>query len=139
MPQRRIEPILGCALQLYNRVWYLQPGVDAQCRSTHPLWLRSGELMHFNRARQIGGFSNYMPLIQNGIESIGFDSYFPSSYILDPSAGKHCKDLKWPILAFQICMLFIFSILLRPTPALFFWVSCCAGFWQIVLTKGPRE
>ena len=89
-------------------------------------------------ARQVGGFTNFVGFQQNGVESHTFDTYFPSTYVLDRSTGTNCRDLKYPIMAFNIVMLFALAILFRVRAIELFWISICVGFWHITLTRGPR-
>ncbi|KAK8032188.1 hypothetical protein PG990_001922 [Apiospora arundinis] len=67
---------------------------------------------------------------RNGIDSIGFDSYFPLSYSFP--AGFECssKDVRWPLLAVSVTFTAVLSLFTTSAP-LFFFSVFIGIFWQV--------
>jgi hypothetical protein len=69
-----------------------------------------------------GSATDYVASESNGIASYGFDSYFPKSYILEPTSMEECGtvDMRWPLLGVTLTFTIIIS-LFTTSPAVFFW------------------
>ncbi|GAA5885210.1 hypothetical protein JCM6882_009519, partial [Rhodosporidiobolus microsporus] len=86
----------------------------------------------------VGEFSGYEGGSANGVESIGFEAAFPSSYRFVEGVDQGgCQDLRDDILGFDVAMSVIFSALVRPAPKAFYWTLFCFGFWHITLASDP--
>ncbi|KAK9448296.1 uncharacterized protein V1518DRAFT_418570 [Limtongia smithiae] len=74
---------------------------------------------------------------ENGVETIGFPSYFPASYVFDSSVtSENCYDLRWAITGVNIALSAIFAYFVY-SPSVFFWGMFMMGFWSIVLATDP--
>lgn len=61
-----------------------------------------------------GTFQGFMGGSAHGVNSVGFDSTFPSSYRFTQGVSQaNCKDLSNNILGFNVAMSFIFSLIIR--------------------------
>ncbi|QIX02511.1 hypothetical protein AMS68_008028 [Peltaster fructicola] len=72
----------------------------------------------------------------NGIQSIGFDSYFPLSFGFRTGTRTECKDLRYPALIVSL----LFSIVLSmftSNPAVFFWSVFVGLFFTVGLATDP--
>lgn len=84
----------------------------------------------------VGRRENYNSTFRNGIESIGFDSYFPMSYLFEESVQCKAKDMRWPLLVVSVVFTTVFS-LFTTSPALFFFTTFTAIFWHVGLVSDP--
>ncbi|TIB03331.1 hypothetical protein E3P96_01916 [Wallemia ichthyophaga] len=90
--------------------------------------------------RQIGQHTGYIGSTKNGIDSVSFPSSFPSSYIFeDDVESSHCEDYRMPILAFNIVMSVLVSLILSPKPLVYYWTLICMGYWNNALASEPRS
>lgn len=63
---------------------------------------------------QTGAYTNYIEFGANGVESVGFDSRFPSSYrFVDGERARDCEDLRDDILVLNVVMSVVFSFIIR--------------------------
>ncbi|EMC93964.1 hypothetical protein BAUCODRAFT_141375 [Baudoinia panamericana UAMH 10762] len=72
----------------------------------------------------------------HGIESVGFDSYFPRSFGFLSGTRASCKDLRWPALAVSVFFTVVLS-LFTTDPAVFFWSVFVISFFQTALATDP--
>ncbi|EME43545.1 hypothetical protein DOTSEDRAFT_89368 [Dothistroma septosporum NZE10] len=73
---------------------------------------------------------------RHGIESTGFDSYFPHSIGFLKGTRAQCKDLRWPTLVPSV----IFTVLLSlftTDPGVHFWSLFVALFFHVALVSDP--
>lgn len=62
----------------------------------------------------VGEFTGYEGGRKNGVDSVGFDSVFPSSFrFVEGVSQGNCQDLRNDILAFNVVMTVLFSFVLR--------------------------
>lgn len=73
---------------------------------------------------------------RHGIDSIGFDSYFPQSFSFVPGTRAQCKDLRWPSLIVSVFFSAVLS-LFTTSPAVFFWSIFTGLFFQVALASDP--
>ena len=73
---------------------------------------------------------------RNGIESVGFDSYFPHTFGFLYGTRAQCKDLRWPALAVSVVFTTILSVF-TTSPAVFFWSNFVILFFQTGLATDP--
>ncbi|THY05001.1 hypothetical protein D6D03_03266 [Aureobasidium pullulans] len=73
---------------------------------------------------------------QHGIDSIGFESYFPQSFQFVEGTQSQCKDLRWPLLAVSVFFTAMLSIF-TTSPAVFFWSIFVGLFFQTGLASDP--
>ncbi|KAG9017895.1 hypothetical protein FRB95_012793 [Tulasnella sp. JGI-2019a] len=89
-------------------------------------------------AQLIGTFTSFIGTEANGISSVSFNSTFPLSYRVSPSASlSSCTDLRSPALAFNILITIILFVVLRPKPIALFWSMICIGYWHITFFSDP--
>jgi hypothetical protein len=83
-----------------------------------------------------GQHSRYANSTRHGISSVGFDSYFPLSFMF--SAGVECesRDPRWALLAVSVVFTTVLS-LFTASPALFFFTMFTALFWHVGLASDP--
>ncbi|KAF1813594.1 LCCL domain-containing protein [Eremomyces bilateralis CBS 781.70] len=84
----------------------------------------------------IGEQNEFPSTKANGIESIGFDSYFPLSYSFVDGTAAQCPDLRWPL--FSVSLTFTILISLFTTdPAVFFYSIFVSVFMHVALASDP--
>lgn len=74
---------------------------------------------------------NYPSVSQNGISSIGFDSYFPLSFTL-ASTTASCRDLRWDLLAISVVYTSILALFTR-SASVFFYSTVVGCYLQAAL------
>ncbi|KAJ5050776.1 uncharacterized protein L3040_002647 [Drepanopeziza brunnea f. sp. 'multigermtubi'] len=84
----------------------------------------------------IGKHSNYPSSKKHGIESIGFDSEFPSSFTFQPGITCEAKDPRWPLLFVSLTFTILLS-LFTTSPALFFFSIFTGVFFHVGLASDP--
>ncbi|KAI9783382.1 MAG: hypothetical protein M1839_003917 [Geoglossum umbratile] len=84
----------------------------------------------------VGQMDKFPGTIQNGIESIGFDSSFPLSFSFVPTPSSECSDLRWPLLAVSATFTSILSIF-TTSPAVFFGSLFTGIFFHVGLVSDP--
>jgi hypothetical protein len=84
----------------------------------------------------IGRQSNFIGSKRHGIESVGFDSYFPLSYTFDESADCTSRDVRWPLLGLSVAFTTVLSVF-TSSPALFFFGNFIGIFWNTGLATDP--
>ncbi|KAI1814522.1 hypothetical protein GGS20DRAFT_548105 [Poronia punctata] len=82
----------------------------------------------------VGKQQNFVGSTRHGIQSIAFDSYFPSSFTF--SSGIECKskDPKWSLLAVSVVFTTVLS-LFTASSAAFFFSTFIVTFWQVGLAS----
>ena len=84
----------------------------------------------------IGRETSYPSVSQNGISSIGFDSYFPQSFSFVAGSQAECRDLRWPLLG--ISLFFTITLSLFTTePSIFFFPTFIGLFIHVGLVSDP--
>ncbi|KAL4402153.1 hypothetical protein ACI68E_001805 [Malassezia pachydermatis] len=90
--------------------------------------------------RMVGTFSRYQSNEQNGIKSAPFSSAFPSSFVLQaPQDQSHCTDYRWRLYVLDVVFSVFVTLVLRPMPAVLFWILSCMGFWHVNLASELRD
>lgn len=84
----------------------------------------------------IGTQSNFAASERHGIQSIGFDSYFPLSFTFEGGIGCSSHDMRWPLLAVSVIFTAFLS-LFATSPALFFFGTFVGVFWNTGLASDP--
>jgi hypothetical protein len=84
----------------------------------------------------VGMGRNYVGSKRNGMESFGFDSYFPLSFTFDTSIDCQAKDMRWPLLGLSVAFTTILSVF-TSSPALFFFGNFLGIFWNTGLGSDP--
>ena len=86
---------------------------------------------------RLTGDQHFFPSIkQNGIDSVGFESYFPHSFQFVEGTQSQCRDLRWPLLAVSVFFTAMLSIF-TTSPAVFFWSIFVGLFFQTGLASDP--
>lgn len=78
-----------------------------------------------------GQQTDYPSVSQNGISSIGFDSYFPSSFTF-ASTTASCRDLRWDLLAISVVYTTVLSLFTR-SASVFFYSTVVGCYLQAAL------
>lgn len=90
--------------------------------------------------RRTGEQKDFQSVEKNGISSIPFASYFPSSFTFDRGASEEaeskCQDLRWPLFAFTVTISVILSLFLT-TPAPFYTSMFVVVYFQVALSSDP--
>lgn len=86
--------------------------------------------------RVIGKGENYVGSKRNGIESVGFDSYFPLSFTFETGVDCESKDMRWSLLALSVVFTTVLSVF-TSSPALFFFGNFIGIFWNTGLATDP--
>ncbi|CAK3827856.1 lccl domain containing [Lecanosticta acicola] len=73
---------------------------------------------------------------RNGIESVGFDSYFPRTFGFLKGTRAQCKDLRWPALVPSVVFTVIIS-LFTTDPGVHFWSIFVGLFFHVALVSDP--
>ncbi|BGP13769.1 hypothetical protein JCM10213v2_001707 [Rhodosporidiobolus nylandii] len=122
-------------------------GFDTQATYRADSWVCAAAIQQglFGNARggcgqveMVGEFAGFAGGERNGVESVGFDSTFPSSFRFVEGVNQEgCQDLRDDILGFDVAMSAVFSFFVRPAPQAFFWALFCFGYWHVVLASDP--
>ncbi len=87
--------------------------------------------------RLVGRQTGFAASKRHGIQSVGFDSYFPLAYTFEPGVGcPGAQDARWPLLAVSL----VFSVglsLFVSDPACFFFSIFIGLFWHVGLASDP--
>lgn len=83
-----------------------------------------------------GEKSAYPSTKQNGITSVGFNSYFPRSFSFIKGTYSKCQDLRWPLLGVSITFTVLLS-LFTTSPGIFFWSLYVGLFFHVALVSDP--
>lgn len=73
---------------------------------------------------------------RHGIESVGFDSYFPHTFGFLADTRAQCKDLRWLTLVPSVIFTTILS-LFTTDPAVHFWSIFVGLFFHVALISDP--
>lgn len=84
----------------------------------------------------IGKQSGFVGSKRHGIESVGFDSYFPLSYTFDQAVDCESKDGRWALLGVSVAFTTVLS-LVTTHPAVFFFPIFIGIFWNTGLATDP--
>lgn len=84
----------------------------------------------------VGKRSSYDSTIRNGIESVGFDSYFPKSYLFEESVQCKARDMRWSLLVVSVVFTTVLS-LFTTSPSFFFFTVFTGIFWHVGLVSDP--
>ncbi|KAF3771056.1 hypothetical protein M406DRAFT_285931 [Cryphonectria parasitica EP155] len=84
--------------------------------------------------RLVGERSSFSATWRNGIESIGFDSYFPKSYLFEESVQCKARDMRWSLLVVSVVFTTVLS-LFTTSPSLFFFTVFTGVFWHVGLVS----
>jgi len=86
---------------------------------------------------RIGEATSFPPTKRHGIESIGFDATFPSSYTFASGVqSTACKDLRWHLFAVSIPFTTAISVI-SPVPAIPFYATFVGVFFHVALASDP--
>lgn len=110
------------------------------CSSSYHSGMISKTMGGCGAVRQIGQHTDFFGSNENGIDSVSFHTSFPSSYIFDNNIdSSHCEDYRMPILAFNIVMTVLVSLILSPNSLVYYWSLICLGYWNNALASEPRS
>lgn len=84
----------------------------------------------------VGKRSSYNSTYQHGIESIGFDSYFPMSYLFEEGVQCKARDMRWPLLIVSVVFTSVLA-LFTTSSSLFFFTIFTGIFWHVGLVSDP--
>lgn len=84
------------------------------------------------------GFSNFIGTKDHGLESESFSPHFPAAFTLSHAgSGASCIDYHWPITAYNVILLFVFTALFAPPPGVLATTILLLGYLQIKLVSDP--
>jgi len=84
----------------------------------------------------IGAHRKYQSSKRNGIESIGFDSDFPSSFAFYPTVNCEATDARWQLLYISVIFSAVFSLFTTSGP-IFFFTIFVVTFVHVGLASDP--
>jgi hypothetical protein len=84
----------------------------------------------------VGEYANYTSSTHHGIESIGFDSNFPSSFTFHSGTTCEAKDARWSLLFVSLAFTVVLS-LFTSSPAVFYFTIFTALFFHVGLASDP--
>ncbi|KAH8656489.1 hypothetical protein BGZ60DRAFT_417099 [Tricladium varicosporioides] len=84
----------------------------------------------------VGEHSNYPSTKRHGIESVGFDATFPSSFSFHTATSCEAKDARWSLLFVSLTYTILLS-LFTTSPALFFFSIFTGLFTHVGLASDP--
>jgi hypothetical protein len=84
----------------------------------------------------VGAQNNFPSSKRHGIESIGFDSNFPSSFTFHSGTSCEAKDARWPLLFVSLTFTILLS-LFTTSPSLFFFSIFTGLFFHVGLASDP--
>ena len=84
----------------------------------------------------VGRHDNFPASRRSGIDSLGFDSYFPLAYTFLDGIKCRAKDMRWPLLAVSVVFTTVVS-LFTSSSTLFFFTSFVGIFWHVGLASDP--
>ncbi|KAF3009470.1 hypothetical protein E8E13_002592 [Curvularia kusanoi] len=86
--------------------------------------------------KMIGEQTSYPSVDRNHIKSIGFESYFPKSFLFLPGTSARCQDLRWPLLGVSLAFTILLS-LFTTQPSIFFPSVFIGIFLHVALASDP--
>ncbi|KAI1341031.1 hypothetical protein F5Y15DRAFT_39570 [Xylariaceae sp. FL0016] len=84
----------------------------------------------------IGEQQDFVSTNRHGINSVGFDSYFPLSYTFLPGIECEASDVRWSLLAVSVVWTTFLS-LFTSSSAAFFFPTFIIIFWQVGMASDP--
>lgn len=93
------------------------------------------------RLSLVDGFTNFLPHSANGLNSIGFPSFFPLAMRLSkgPTTVPCNRNLREVALAINAVVFALVFIVFQPSPLVLFWSMICIGFWHVSLFSDPSR
>lgn len=145
--------VIGGNEDVYRSVQQLPPIVSGEsadmCRADS--WICPAAIHSGFVSRTFGGCVSLTPLAYpagssdfvgsyaHGVPSYSFLPTYPAAYSLSHSFTSGCLDLHPVISTVNAVLLFIFTLLLRPSPPVLFSVLLILGFAQITLVSDPAN
>lgn len=92
-----------------------------------------------------GGQEGFHNASMNGVDSVGFDSHFPSSFQLSRQASSsgsseakpiECSDIRWQLFAFTVVVTSIISMTVTSAPV-FYTVIYFIVWFQVAMASDP--
>lgn len=84
----------------------------------------------------VGEQDSFASSTRNGIESVGFDSWFPQSFRFQQDVKCAARDSRWSLLAISAVFTGVLA-LFTAIPALFFFPSFVGIFWTVGMATDP--
>ncbi|KAL7625732.1 hypothetical protein AAE478_004955 [Parahypoxylon ruwenzoriense] len=84
----------------------------------------------------VGRQQNYVSTNRHGIESIGFDSYFPLSITFEQGIECQARDVRWSLLAVSVVFTTVLSMF-TASSSVFFFTVFIGIFWQVGMASDP--
>ncbi|WFD33256.1 hypothetical protein MCUN1_000069 [Malassezia cuniculi] len=90
--------------------------------------------------RRVGMFSGYRDSTRNAISSMPFEGVFPLSFTLTHSKDSvRCDDDRTVGYVLNVIMSAFVTFVLRPQPAVLFWILASVGFWHVNFVSELRD
>ncbi|EGY17624.1 hypothetical protein VD0002_g351 [Verticillium dahliae] len=84
----------------------------------------------------VGRRQDYVSSSHHGIKSVGFDSYFPLSFVFEQDIECKSRDMRWDLLAVSVVYTSVMS-LFTASSALFFFANFVGIFWHVGIASDP--
>lgn len=84
----------------------------------------------------VGNQEAYTGSSRNGIDSVGFNSYFPLSFTFADDVSCSASDMRWSLLAVSAVFTGVLS-LFTSSPAIFFFPNFIGIFWTVGMALDP--
>ena len=84
----------------------------------------------------VGTQQEFISSSNNGIDSIGFDSYFPKSFAFQEGLQCSSRDVRWSLVALTVTFTAVLS-LFTASSSVFFFSTFIALFWEVGLASDP--
>ncbi|KAI2602037.1 hypothetical protein GGR54DRAFT_555753 [Hypoxylon sp. NC1633] len=84
----------------------------------------------------VGRQANFVGTDRHGIQSVGFDSYFPLSITFESGIECQARDARWSLLALSVVFTTVLS-LFTASSAVFFFTIFIGIFWQVGMASDP--
>ncbi|KAI5859421.1 hypothetical protein GGS23DRAFT_316975 [Durotheca rogersii] len=84
----------------------------------------------------VGQQQNFVATDRHGIQSVGFDSYFPLSIAFETGIECRSRDVRWSLLAVSVTFSTVLSVFTESS-AVFFFSTFVGIFWQVGMASDP--
>ena len=87
-------------------------------------------------ARLVGKRPRFVASLRNGIQSVGFDSYFPLAFTFEPGVGCRAVDMRWYLLIVSVVFSVVIALFVT-APGAFFFSIFSGVFFHVGLASDP--
>ncbi|KAH6916867.1 LCCL domain-containing protein [Coprinopsis sp. MPI-PUGE-AT-0042] len=111
------------------------------CAAAQQTGVVSSSSSRCGRLSLVNGFTDFLPYSANGLDSIGFPSFFPLAFRLSkgPTTIPCDHNLSEVALAVNAMVFALIFIVFQPPALVLFWSIVCIGFWHVSLFSDPAQ